>query len=162
MEVVFWFVAAGGIAGWNSRAWKPLWQSFLPTGLFCFGEDVFGSQLAVVEGFKNAVLWNHENGECFNLLVSPCELLRTVLGSGLDWIDFYSEGSLAVARLYGAVPLDSHLHWTTPLILGGRVSRDNLTVVEREQHLAGHAKLWSQVGGLPIGAVDLSSAIKRL
>ena len=142
----------GGIAGWNrGSSWKSHWQQFLPPSLFAFGEDVFGNQLVFINGIENTVLWNHENGECFDLLVAPCELLRTALDSGIDWIDFYSDGSLAIARQYGAVPLDMHLHWTTPLILGGQVNRDNLNLVQREPHLVGHAKLWSQVAGLPPG-----------
>lgn len=142
----------GGIAEWNSgSSWKSHWQPVLPSGLFSFGEDVFGNQLVFVNRFDNAVLWNHENGECFDLLVAPCELLRTALESGIDWIDFYSDGSLSVARRYGAVPLDMHLHWTTPLVLGGQVSLNNLSLVQREPHLVGHAKLWSQLGGLPPG-----------
>ncbi len=139
----------GGISGWNvGSSWKSYWQPFLPSGLFSFGEDVFGNQLILANGCDNALLWNHENGECFDLLVGPCELLRTALESGIDWIDFYSDGSLTVAKQYGAVSLEMHLHWTTPLVLGGQVSRDNISLVQRELHLVGHARLWSQVSGL--------------
>jgi hypothetical protein len=142
----------GGISGWNvGSSWKAHWQPYLPSGLFSFGEDVFGNQLALVNGCGNAVLWNHENGQCFDLLVGPRELLRTAQERGIDWIDFYADGSLAVARQYGAVPLEMHLHWTTPLVLGGLVARDNISLVQREPHLVGHAKLWSQVSGLPPG-----------
>jgi hypothetical protein len=142
----------GGISGWNiGSSWKSDWQPFLPSGLFSFGEDVFGNQLALIDGSHNALLWNHENGECCDLLVGPCELLRATAESGIDWVDFYSDGSLAVARRYGAVPLDMHLHWTTPIILGGKVAPDNVSLVQRESHLAGHAKLWSQVSGLTPG-----------
>jgi hypothetical protein len=148
----------GGISGWNSASpWKLSWQPFLPTGVFSFGEDVFGNQLILVDGFENAMVWNHENGESQDLFVRPCELLRTALESGIDWIDFYSDGSLAVARQYGAVPLQMHLHWTTPLILGGPVSKENLTLVEREAHLVGHAQLWSQISGLPPGTTIISA-----
>ncbi|MGC3970158.1 MAG: hypothetical protein QM775_23365 [Pirellulales bacterium] len=146
----------GGVTGWNSGTWNTHWQSFLPAGFFCFGEDVFGNQLVVANGSDNALIWNHENGECNDLLVGPCELLRTALESGIDWIDFYSDGSLAVAKQYGAVPFDMHLHWTTPLILGGQVDRGNLSLVQREAHLVGHAKLCSQVSGLPLGTTVIS------
>ncbi len=143
----------GGVSRWNlGSSWKSHWQSFLPPELFSFGEDVFGNQLVVVDGFENAMLWNHENGDCIDLIVPPCELLTTVLESGLDWIDFYSDGSLVVAKQHGAVPLDVHLHWTTPLILGGHVALDNLSLVQRATHLVGHGKLWSQISMLPPGA----------
>ena len=97
-------------------------------------------------------LWDHESGECYDLLVGPSELLRTALESGIDWIDFYSNGSLSIARQYGVVPLDVHLHWITPLILGGQASLQNTTLRERDSHLVGHAQSSSQVRDLPPGA----------
>ena len=142
----------GGISGWNvGSSWKSHWRPFMPFGMFSFGEDVFGNQLVLVNGCENVLLWNHENGECCDLLVGPCALLRTALDSGIDWIDFYADRSLDVAREYGAVSLDMHLHWTTPLILGGQVARENISSVQREPHLVGHAKLWAQVSGLQPG-----------
>ena len=69
----------------------------------------------------------------------------------IDWIDFYSDGSLQIARGFGVVPEDSHLHWTTPLVLGGSVNLANLGIVPRDKHHVGHAKLWAQVSGLPPG-----------
>jgi hypothetical protein len=141
----------GGISGWNTGSqWVSFWRPFLPPGLFSFGEDVFGNQLILTTDCQNVLLWNHENGECNDLLVPPPELLRTVLQNGLEWIDFYSDGSPATAREFGAVPLDMHLHWTTPLILGGQVAHNNILLVERQAHLVGHAKLWSQIARLDI------------
>jgi hypothetical protein len=147
----------GGISRWNNESlWKVQWQARLPLGLFSLGEDVFGNQLVLVSGHENVILWNHEDGECHDLLLGPCELLRTAQESGIDWIDFYSDGSLAVARQHSSVPLDSHLHWTTPLILGGQVTSRNISLVRREPHLVGHAKLWSQVGDLPPGTTIIA------
>lgn len=145
-----------GISYWNTAsAWKQHWQPFLPDGVFSFGEDIFGNQLVLVGNFANVMLWNHENGEFHDLLVGPCELLKTVAASGIDWIDHYSDGSLSVARQCGAVPLEMHLHWTTPLILGGQVSMDNVSVAPREPHLVGHAKLWQQIADLPPGTTPV-------
>jgi hypothetical protein len=143
-----------GIRAWNrSAAWRQHWLRFLPEGLFCFGEDVFGNQLSLLPGSQNVFIWNHENGECHDLLVGPPDLIQTILESGLDWIDFYGDGSPNIARGFGAVPCGSHLHWVTPLILGGQVRPDNVALVEREAHLVGHAETWDQVAGLPPGRV---------
>ena len=142
-----------GVRWWNeSSGWREHWKPLLPAGLFSFGEDVFGNQLVVVSGEENAYLWNHEDGTFIDLLLAPAELLSTVVESGIAWIDFYGNGSLEIARKYGEIPNDSHLHWTTPLVLGGTVSLENLSVVERERHLVGHAKLWFQVRGLEPGS----------
>lgn len=141
-----------GARWWNeSSGWREHWTAFLPAGLFSFGEDVFGNQLIVVRGEENVRLWNHEDGSFLDTLLAPAELLSTVADSGIDWIDFYGNGSLEVARKYGGVPDDSHLHWTAPLVFGGAVSLENLSVVERDKHLVGHAKLWLQVADLDPG-----------
>lgn len=142
----------GGVSHWNiGSSWKSHWQAFLPRGLFSFGEDVFGNQLVLVNGYEHVYILDHECGKCYDLLLGPSNLLHVALESGIDWIDFYSNGSLDVARRDGAVPLDMHLDWTTPLILGGQVSRDNATLLERDSHLVGHAQIWSQVCDLPPG-----------
>src|SRR5258708_38942164 len=84
----------GGISGWNTgSSWKTHWQPFLPSGLFSFGEDVFGNQLVLVSGCENALLWNHENGECHDLFVGRCELVRTAVDRDFVWIDFYYDPS---------------------------------------------------------------------
>lgn len=142
-----------GVQWWNSlSSWKEHWKPFMPEELFSFGEDIFGNQLVIMSQQANVFLWNHEDGGLFDLLLEPAELLSTVVESGIDWIDFYGKGSLEVARSHQGIPDDSHLHWTTPLILGGGVGLENLTVVDRERHLVGHAKLWMQVRGLEPGS----------
>ncbi len=47
---------------------------------------------------------------------------------------------------------DQHLHWTQPLILGGSTTVANTSVLDRNQHLVGHARLWRQIGNLPPGS----------
>lgn len=135
----------GGIYGWNSEdsKWRSHWNRFLPSGCVSFGEDVFGNQLLF--GGDNVTLWNHENGELSDLFVDPCELLRTVLSSGLGWIDFYSDETLSLAYQVGLPSSGMHLHWITPLMLGGSVARENLVPIDRDAHLIGHAKLWLQI-----------------
>jgi hypothetical protein len=144
----------GGVAQWNSSAaWKHEWEGAL-LKFHAFGEDLFGNQLVLRSGFENVYLWNHEDGSMADLLLDAATLLETVVQSGLDWIDFYKDGSLTIAqtRLMD-VPTECHLHWTTPLILGGNVSVENTTVVERSMHLVGHAKLWMQVRGCEPGTI---------
>jgi hypothetical protein len=141
-----------GIDWWNSESpWRVHWQRFLPQSLFSIAEDIFGNQLIVIPGRDAVYLLNHETSECHSLYVCPFELLSSVLETGIDWIDFYTDGSLQVARDFGPIPDDSHLHWTTPLTLGGPVTRANISLVPRDQHHAGHAKLWAQMSSLPPG-----------
>lgn len=144
----------GGVAEWNSTVtWKLEWE-FTSTLVHAFGEDLFGNQLILRPDFENVHLWNHEDGSVVDLLLDPVTLLETVVQSGLDWIDFYNDGSLKIAeaRLMD-VPTECHLHWTTPLILGGKLSVENTSVVERSMHLVGHAKLWRQLRGCDSGTV---------
>ena len=142
----------GGVERWNDESGlKSAWTSFLPKEMHCFGEDVFGNQLVLVRGHDNAFLWSHEDAEMCDLFVGPVELIETVVSSGIQWIDFYGDGSLDVAASFGLPPIDSHLHWTMPRILGGGASLDNLSVVERTSHLVGHGKLWAQVRNVDPG-----------
>jgi hypothetical protein len=135
-----------GICWWNeSSGWRQSWNSMMPPGLFSFGEDIVGNQLVLIPDHDQVFLWNHEDGSLADLLVPPAELLSTIVESGLDWIDFYSNGSLEIARKFGEVPFDSHLHWTQPLIVGGAVNLQNLSLVKCESHLVGHARLWLQI-----------------
>lgn len=142
----------GGIAQWNSMStWMQEWR-VEPTQLYAIGEDLFGNQLIVRPGSENVHLWNHENGSVVDLLLAPMTLLETIVESGIDWIDFYGNGALEIAvRRLMDVPLECHLHWTTPLIMGGQVGVENTSVIERSMHLIGHAKLWAQLCGLDLG-----------
>ena len=146
-----------GVVAWNAApTWKAAWG--LPEeSLWAFGEDIFGNQLVVLAGSTATTLWGHEAGDLFDLHLSPIELLATVLDHGVDWVDYYIEGTLAVARArLASVPADSHLHWTTPLILGGQVSEANTSIVERGTHLNGHAALWKQLFPLDPGTVVIA------
>jgi hypothetical protein len=142
----------GGVTSWNAAStWKQAW-SMPEDAVFAFGEDLFGNQLVIPRESDSAAVWNHESGELVDLLLPPLELLETCIDSGLDWIDFYTPAVLEVGRVRrGDVPEDSHLHWTTPLILGGVVVPSNTSVVERRAHLLGHADLWRQLAGLDPG-----------
>jgi hypothetical protein len=141
-----------GTAWWNTASpWKQSWARFLREDVFAFAEDVFGNQLVLVRGRDEVHMLNHENADSHSLLVGPSELLTTVLDSGFDWIDFYEGGVIQLARQFGEVPRDSHLHWKTPLILGGAVNKDNICLLPRDPHHIGHAKLWGQLSDLPPG-----------
>lgn len=139
-----------GIASWN-EAWRTGW-SLKSEDVFAFGEDVFGNQLVVRASGATVFLCNHEDGVCFDLEMNPAELLEMAAKHGLSWIDFYEDGSLDVAKPFlPKVTWENHLHWTTPLILNGRVEEKNLTLVDRLKHLSGHAQLWRQISDLPPG-----------
>ena len=143
----------GGYDAWNAAGspWRDSWGA---AGLWAFGEDVFGNQLVLKPGYETPLLWRHENGEVTDLELELVPLLETALSDGLDWLDTYADGSLEVFRESGLEPSETeHLHWTTPLILGGSVSVANLTRIERGPHLIGHAELWAQIGHLPPGTV---------
>lgn len=141
-----------GVWWWNTKsAWRLQWNDLLPVDLFAFGEDVFGNQIVGTKGGAASSLWNHENGELCDLCVDPITLLETVARDGVDWIDAYTAEMTAVARRFVPLSRGSHLHWTRPLILGGNIDAGNITIVAREPHLVGHARLWRQIHDLPPG-----------
>lgn len=139
-----------GIDGWNDR-WCAAWA--LPKeSIFAFGEDVFGNQLLLTSKESTVYVCDHENGSCHDLELGPTDLLAAVLQHGLSWIDFYSNGSPDVAMEFlASLGWEQHLHWTQPLVLGGPVTAQNVSIVDRFAHLTGHAKLWTQISGAPPG-----------
>jgi hypothetical protein len=146
-------VPTPGIQEWNSPAlWKSHWGE-LARGLACIGEDIFGNQLVCISETPDLLIWDHESGSLFTLQLTPQDALEAVLEHGIEWIDFYDNGSprIGLDRL-ADVPENSHVHWTTPLILGGTVDVSNTSIVERTSHLIGHGRLWQQVQGLPPGS----------
>lgn len=139
-----------GIDRWNEE-WCATWA--LPKdSIFVVGEDVFGNQLLLTPKDSTMHVCDHENGACHNLDLGPADLLGAVLRYRVSWIDFYSNGSPAVAAGFLAeLGWEQHLHWTHPLVLGGSVTAQNVSVVERLAHLHGHAKLWARISGLEGG-----------
>lgn len=137
---------AGGGNKWNLDAeWKRAWN-IEPKAFYAFGEDIFGNQLVIVPGKTEAGIWDHETGEIFGLLLGPTELVECCFQNGIGWIDFYPDGVLEIARKRSVdVPEDCHLHWTVPLFLGGSLTTENTTVVNRDLHLVGHARLYRQI-----------------
>jgi hypothetical protein len=137
----------GGIYNWNSLSqWINAWGNKLVAGLFYFGEDVFGNQICCFEDLGTTFIWNHETGDLFDLLVSPQELILTVLENGLEWIDFYTNDWFQVAQNTFPNPsMENHLHWIQPLFLGGLPCLQNACILPRVSHLVGHAKLIQQI-----------------
>jgi|ERR1044071_442265 hypothetical protein len=144
----------GGVWKWNcGSGWKSEWE-IQQEDFYAFGEDIFGNQIVVQPKLEQGLLWNHESGEMVDLLLDPVTPIETVIESGLDWIDFYNNGSLRVAeKKIMDIPPECDLHWTTPLILGGQVDSANTSIVERTSHLIGHAKLWKQLKVCEPGAM---------
>lgn len=139
-----------GVDHWNEE-WCLAW-GLSKENVFAFGEDVFGNQLILTAQGTTVYLCDHENGSCHDLDLGVADLLEAGIVHGLSWIDFYSNGSLDIAKGFlTTVTWEQHLHWTQPLILGGAIAAQNVSVVDRVLHLSGHAKLWKQLSGLPAG-----------
>ena len=135
-----------GIEEWNGDGlWKSQWGA-CACGLACIGEDVFGNQLVCIGETQDLLIWDHENASLRTLEMTPDVAIEAVFKSGIDWIEFYDNNSPQVGlELLNTIPESSHLHWTTPLILGGKVCASNTSVVDRVSHMVGHGKLWQQV-----------------
>lgn len=142
----------GGFVEWNTTGpWRKCWEPSLAVGLRSFGEDVFGNQLVLLDGKDEVLLWDHETAATYDLLLPPFHLLRVVSTHGVSWIDSYTDQILAVADAAPNLDRDSHLHWITPLFLGGEATQENTSVEDRCSHLEFHATLWRSLEGLPPG-----------
>lgn len=135
---------ACGTGEWNLR-WCRSW-GLAPENVYSFGEDLFGNQLLIFMGRTSAYVLDHEDGECHDTQLSVDDLVEAVLDNGVGWLDFYANGANTIGVDFVAqVDWESHLHWVQPLSLGGRVSRDNVSIVERMAHLVGHERLWERI-----------------
>jgi hypothetical protein len=139
------------LAEWNAPSlWKSAWGGL--ASLTFWGEDVFGNQI-LLDGEGKTFLWNHENGSAVETGLDLLTILEACIGHGLSWVDFYSDGSYALAKKRQSdLALGSHWHWIQPRFMGGQATAVNMVPVERVQHLIGHGQLWLQVRGLPSGA----------
>jgi len=139
-----------GAEEWN-RCWCTAW-GLSGEAVCAFGEDLLGNQLLVLSGRPSAFICDHENGDCHDTELSACDLVDAVRKHGVGWIDFYATGASDIAQGFlEDVDWGSHLHWAHPLVLGGSVTRENATIVERMAHLVGHRKLWQQIRGVAPG-----------
>ena len=144
---------SGGIEGWNRPAaeWRQAWRG-MPGTLVFFGEDLFGNQLCLHPERDSVLLWHHESGELEDMELDLLTVLEAAETSGLSWLDVYGQEITNVAGLFRNKLKDTeHLHWTTPLVLGGAVEAANVTVLERSTHLVGHARLWDRIKDIPPG-----------
>jgi hypothetical protein len=143
----------GGVIAWNAEQspWRIAWSGQLAP-FYAFGEDVFGNQLALRDPKPDApvALWDHETGTLTDLGLDALTLLRAVDEAGLDWLEPYPTEALQLG-LQLAVPPNDHLHWVTPLALGGKTVAANACRLPRVQHLVGHAALWAQIHDMPSG-----------
>lgn len=139
-----------GVAAWNMR-WCKAW-GVSGDQVFAFGEDVFGNQLVLSRSNKYVHICDHENGQAVDTELGLIDLLESVAGHGVSWLDFYGNGAFDVAsRFLQTLDWEDHLHWTKPLILNGAVSRENVSVVNRNAHLSGHEAIWKEISSLPPG-----------
>ena len=138
------------LARWNEPTlWKYAWNG--SASPIFWGEAVFGNQM-LLDARGSVFLWNHENASIIEIGFDLVTVLETSLTHGLGWLDFYGDGSYSVAKdREGDLPIESHLHWVQPRILGGKAVPKNVTLVERVQHLIGHGELWSQLRGMSPG-----------
>jgi len=142
-----------GIHDWNSQSlWKQHWGD-LAHDITCIGEDIFGNQLVCITETSNLLIWDHENGGLFTLNLNPQDAFEVVLKHGIGWIDFYNDKYIQVGldRLVDLTE-NSHVHWTTPLILGGEIDINNTSIIDRVNHLIGHGKLWCQLQDVSLGS----------
>jgi hypothetical protein len=139
----------GGVDAWNRAAWRAEWA--LGGDVRCLGEDCFGNQL-LCPSSDVVAWWNHETGDTYDLEVDVVTLVSVGIDSGVRWLDCYRDIDFSsVESLVKALSMREHLHWVTPLVLGGDRNATNLQAVERNAHMTGHAELWRKIGRLPPG-----------
>ncbi len=133
---------------WNEPVtWKEAYGG-MADDLFCFGQDLFGAQFAVVDGVR-VVVMDPESGE------------RHHVGDSLEeWVawlfaDPERNGHSDTARgwqdQFGALDLTERLIHPTPLILGGEHAVGNVAVIDGISALRSLGPLAVAMRDLPEG-----------
>jgi hypothetical protein len=137
------------ITTWNaSKTWKYTYQG-LADELFCFGQDVLGTQFAILER-TSVVRFDPETAEI------------TTIGSSLeDWaawllvdppVNTTSGLAMAWQDRHGALKPDERLIPKQLLILGGQLTLDNLVVKDAVECMRIRGPIAHQIHDLPDGA----------
>jgi hypothetical protein len=132
---------------WNEPAtWQDTYQG-LADDLFCFGQDVLGTQFAVLAG--HLVSFDPETGE------------REDIGHSLeDWAGWLLDdpdvnGTAGLAKSWqdanGALGLDQRLLPSRLLVLGGAPTLDNLMVKDAAECMRIRGPMARQIHDLPDG-----------
>lgn len=113
---------------WNEpTTWKDAYGG-LADGLYVFGQDLFATQFAIVDGTSQVVAMDPETGE------------RQLVGESLEewsaWLFADPEGNghgdtaLGWQDQFGALDLTERLMHRQPLVLGGDHGVDNVVVAD--------------------------------
>lgn len=137
------------LGAWNDRdTWKYTYEG-LADDLFCFGQDLFGTQFAVL-GNRQVIAFDAETGE------------RTVLGASLgDWAGWLLadpdvNGTYGIATAWqdenGALDHDRRLVPWRFFVLGGEYELSNLVAKPAVECMRIRGPVARQVHDLPDGA----------
>jgi hypothetical protein len=145
-----------GLETWNSTAlWKHTYEN-LPDQLFCFAEDIFGNQFALLQ--ESIVMFQCETAGLEQIASSFEDFAGRII---LD-ADYLTGRSLAIswAKKFGALPVRNRLVAHTPFVLGGAYSLQNLVAVESAKAMRIRGPLASKIADFPDGtqiSIDLES-----
>jgi hypothetical protein len=138
-----------GLSSWNS---KELWKftyARIPPDLFCFADDVFGNQFALLG--DAIVVFQCETGD-IEFLASTFEEFagRVILDSDyLTGRSILNSWRKANGRL---LPRDK-LVARRPFVLGGEYTAQNLAAVESARSMRIRGPIASKISELPDGAI---------
>jgi hypothetical protein len=134
---------------WNGdEAWKATYAG-LADDVFCFGQDLFGNQFAIVGG-EEVVRFDPETAETVSLGASLEEWAHWLLEDP----DVNAAASFAYAfqKRNGALEPDQRLIPLRFFVMGGSYDDDNLTVKEAAVAMRIRGPIAQQVQDLPDGA----------
>ncbi|WP_371496745.1 DUF2625 domain-containing protein [Kitasatospora sp. NBC_00374] len=143
------------LLGWNEEnTWKDTYDG-LADGLFCFGQDIFGNQFAIMDGAE-VVVFDPETAEV--------EVLGTSLEEWAQWLLADPEVNAAANFAYafqqqnGALEPDQRLVPLQFFVAGGGYEFDNFAVRDAVTAMRIRGPIAQQVYNLPDGAsIDLSA-----
>lgn len=135
------------VCEWNEPSlWKKEYGGSAPNG-HCFAQDLFGNQFFLAS--NRVYLFNVESAEIELVAPGLDEWASVILDDYRAWTGWPLAHDWQARN--GQLPLSKRLIPTSPFILGGAVSADNLAAVDALEAIRFQAYLWQQTKDLKPG-----------
>lgn len=136
------------LLSWNTdEVWKSTYAG-LADDVFCFGQDLFGTQFAVV-GEEEVVRFNPETAELTSLGTSLEDWARWLLAD--PDVNGVNSFAYAFQKENGALQPDQRLIPLQPFVMGGSYDFDNLSVKDSAVAMQIRGPIAQGVHNLPDG-----------
>lgn len=132
-------------------SWKSTWGHYygsLMPDIKIFASDAFGTVFGIVNTDRVAIFWS-ETGELELLGLGLEEFYEMIIQDpiGTINIDLYR----SAIEIHGKPSLEEHFAFKVETALGGKLTTDNIIIMDAKEHFKSMAKIAHQIKDMPVG-----------